>query len=87
MKKKLIGMFLLVVLALLFNAKNVSAEECSHIDDGDEYNNLCDNCYVYLGEMDLVLGENTVNVDSSQYIRFIPLETAIYDNVFNYFRC
>ena len=79
MKKKLIGMFLLVVLALVFNAKNVSAEECSHIDNGDEYNNLCDNCYVYLGEMDLVLGENTVNVDSSQYIRFIPLETAIYD--------
>jgi hypothetical protein len=79
MKKKVIVVFLLTILTLVFNLNIVFAEECDHIDNGDFYNNLCDNCLLYLGESELVLGENNVSVNSSQLIRFIPLETAVYN--------
>ncbi len=52
----------------------------NHFDGNDENHNLCDGCNKYLGEVDAVLGENTVSVICSEetYVRFIPSESGLY---------
>lgn len=48
--------------------------------DVDEFKNICDSCKEYLGPQNLVLGENEVEVNMSEYsyVRFVPDETCIY---------
>ena len=51
----------------------------SHSDGKDNYNNLCDICYEFLGK-DLVLGSSNVNAydDNKEFYRFIPSESGKY---------
>lgn len=51
----------------------------SHSDGEDQYNNLCDICYEFLGQ-GLVLGNSKVNVTEGNYelYEFIPSESGKY---------
>lgn len=81
--KKLLSVLLAILMIATAVPFALAADETSHTDGKDDYNNICDDCLAYIGDIDLDVGENiSVLVSSSYddriYVRFIPKETAKY---------
>ena len=55
-------------------------EKLDHVDGSDHTNNLCDFCSVYLGTVDVELGENWVDITSNKptFLKFVPEESGDY---------
>lgn len=79
-KLKLFAALLITIIFGVLVYFNVSAKECEHIDE-DGVIDICDMCYSYLWDTDLVVGTNYViaqELSNRKPVRFIPSEDGYY---------